>query len=145
MDNHHHGGNKVSTLITKAEAGDCMAQYEFACILASGYMGTKNHEASFYWYMKAALKGHVEAMWNAGLQLVLGIGVDKAIEAGMHLVDLAASRYCHDAIRFLADAYHMGLHGVSIDREKSDYLYRLAESLESKDRTTPAMPAPDRG
>ncbi len=118
-------------LITKARAGDSEAQYEIACILASGHLGAINHKAAFHWYMKAALKGHVEAMWNAGLQLVLGMGVEMSIDAGLHLIDRAASRYCHDAVRYLADTYHFGLHGVSIDREKSDYLYRLAENLEA--------------
>ncbi|MEJ2453996.1 MAG: hypothetical protein P8103_07560 [Candidatus Thiodiazotropha sp.] len=122
----------MSMLITKAKEGDSAAQYEIASILASGHLGTINHKAAFHWYMKAALKGHIEAMWNAGLQLVLGLGVEMDIDAGLHLIDMAASRYCYDAIRYLADTYHLGLHGVSIDREKSDYLYRLAESLETR-------------
>ncbi len=118
-------------LITKAREGDSAAQYEIACILASGQLGAINHQASFHWFMKAALKGHVDAMWNAGLQLVLGVGVEEAIDAGLYLIDLAASRYCYSAIRYLADTYHLGLHGVPVDSEKSDYLYRLAESLEA--------------
>jgi TPR repeat protein len=121
---------KVSMLITKAKAGDSAAQYEIACILASGQLGVINHKVSFHWFMKAALKGHIEAMWNAGLQLVLGLGVDMAADAGLHLIDLAASRNCYDAICYLAHTYHLGLHGVSIDREKSGHLYRLAECTE---------------
>jgi hypothetical protein len=117
-------------LITKARAGDSAAQYEIACILASGQLGVIDHKVSFHWFMKAALKGHIEAMWNAGLQLVLGLGVEMDADAGLHLIDLAASRNCYDAICYLAHTYHLGLHGVSIDREKSGYLYRLAKSVE---------------
>jgi TPR repeat protein len=119
----------LSTLISKAESGDALAQYELASILAAGYLGEKNLEASFYWYMKAALRGHVEAMWSAGLQLVQGVGVEKANEAGLYLINLAASRYCCEAINFLAYAYEKGLHGVSKDKQKSEYLHHLADSL----------------
>jgi hypothetical protein len=121
---------KVSKLITKAWSGDKTAQFEIACILASGQLGVINHKGSFHWFMKAALKGHIEATWNAGLQLVLGLGVEMDAEAGLHLIDRAASRNCYDAICYLAHTYHLGLHGVSIDREKSGYLYRLAKSVE---------------
>jgi uncharacterized protein len=117
-------------LITKARAGDSAAQYEIACIFASGQLGIINHKASFHWFMKAALKGHIEATWNAGLQLVQGLGIEMAVEAGLHLIDLAANRNCYDAICYLAHTYHLGLHGVSIDRGKSSHLYRLAESVE---------------
>ncbi len=120
----------MSILITKARAGNSAAQYEIASILASGQLGVINHKVSFYWFMKAAMKGHIEAMWNAGLQLVLGLGVEMAADAGLHLIDLAASRNCYDAICYLAHTYHLGLHGVSVDREKSVHLYRLAESVE---------------
>jgi TPR repeat protein len=119
----------MNTLRRKAEAGDSLAQYELATVLAYGGVDIRNLEESFYWHMKAALRGHVEAMCNAGEQLLQGIGVERSIEAGLHLIHEAASRRCYRAIRFLGDIHIMGLYGVEIDRRKGEYWYRQAENV----------------
>jgi TPR repeat protein len=133
VNQNHHDEDMLSLLKSKAEAGDSLAQYELATRLANGDLGERDHEASFNWYMKAALKGHVDAMWCAGLQLVQGVGVERALEAGLHLINLAASHSCYDAIIFLADSYHMGENGIPIDRRKSKHLYSLAERVKAID------------
>lgn len=107
-----------------------MAQYELATILEHGESDIRNHEDSFYWYMKAALSGHVEAMCNAGIKLLKGIGVEKSIEAGLHLINMAAGRCNYKAIRLLGDIYTMGLYGVEVDRRKGEYWYRKSEAAE---------------
>lgn len=124
----HRGVTALRELVRKAEAGNTLAQYELATVFANGFLGEKYHEDSFYWYMKAALRGHIGAMWNAGLLLVKGLGVESTLEAGLHLIQLAATKQCLEAIHFLSDAYQRGLHGVPRNRQKGDYWKRLAES-----------------
>jgi TPR repeat protein len=122
------GNNKqLNALRKQAEAGDAVAQHELANVLATGSMGELNHMESFYWYMKASLRGHVDAMLNAGLQLVEGVGVEQSIKAGLHLIHLAANRNCYRALRYLGAIYCMGLHGVEMDRRQGEYWYQLAE------------------
>jgi TPR repeat protein len=121
----------MNALRKKAEAGDAVAQTELANVLASGSMGELNHIDSFYWYMKASLRGHVDAMMNAGLQLVEGVGVERSIMAGLHLIHLAANRKCYKALRYLGAVYSIGLHGVEMDERQGEYWYRLAEDAGS--------------
>lgn len=121
----------LDALRKKAETGDAGAQYELATALANGISCVHGNEESFYWFMKAALKGHADAMWNAGLQLVKGAGVERAVEAGLHLIHLSANRYCCKALRFLGDMYNMGSYGVAMDRQKGDCCYRLANEIEN--------------
>jgi TPR repeat protein len=123
-----------AALRCKAEAGNALAQYELAAVLASDSINECNIKDSFYWYMKAALRGHVEAMCNAGIQLLQGVGVERSIEAGLYLVHLSASRCCYKAFRLLGDIYLMGLYGVEIDRRKGEYWYRQAEGVRSIDK-----------
>lgn len=134
MNDHHSENEELRALRTKAETGDALAQYELATVLATGFWGEKKLTDSFYWYMKAALRGHSEAMWNAGLQLVEGEGTERDIDAGLHLIHLAAHERCYAARRFLGKAYHLGLHGVPRDRHKSEFWRRLANSPEKVDK-----------
>jgi uncharacterized protein len=124
----HQGVSELHALIRKAEAGNTLAQYELASVLAKGFQGEQYHEDSFYWYMKAALKGHAEAMWNAGLLLIKGVGVERALDAGLHLIHLAATKCCSEAMHFLADAYQRGMYGVPRNRQRGDYWKQQAES-----------------
>jgi len=128
MEVSHQGVSQLHELQRKAEAGNTLAQYELASVLANGYRGKHYHEDSFYWYMKAALRGHAEAMWMAGLLLVKGEGVESTLEAGLHLIHLAATKCCSEAMHFLADAYQQGMHGVPKNSQQGDYWKRLAES-----------------
>jgi TPR repeat protein len=122
------GNNKqLNELIKKAEYGNAAAQNELANALATGSMGELNHMDSFYWYMKASLRGHVDAMLNAGLQLIEGAGVERSIKAGLHLIHLAANRNCYRALQCLGAIYCMGLYGVAMDKRQGEYWYRLAE------------------
>jgi TPR repeat protein len=128
ISKHQNDTKKLYMLRRKAETGDLLAQMELATVLATGSLGVKNDEDSFYWYMKAALKGHIDAMWHAGMRLVEGVGVERSIEAGLHLIHLAADRCCYKALHFLGDAYVMGLHGIEKDKRKGEYWYRQAEN-----------------
>lgn len=127
------GVDVLDALRNKAETGDTRAQYELATALANGISRVHDSEESFYWFMKAALKGHAEAMWYAGLQLVKGAGVERAVEAGLHLIHLSANRYSCRALRFLGDIYNMGSYGVAMDRQKGDCCHRLANEIENCD------------
>jgi len=124
------GNEALQVLRTKAETGDTLAQYELATVLATGIWGEQKPEDAFYWYMKAALRGHADAMWNAGLQLVEGEGAERDVEAGLHLIRLAANKSCYAARCFLAKAYQSGLHGLPQDQEKSEFWRRMANSSE---------------
>lgn len=123
----------MDALRKKAETGDTRAQYELATTLANVKACVHGCEESFYWYMKAALKGHAEAMWYAGLQLIKGLGVEQGVEAGLHLIHLSADRCCCKALRFLGERYNTGSYGVMMDRQKGDYYYRLANEIENSD------------
>jgi uncharacterized protein len=133
VDRNWKGVGVLDALRKKAETGDTRAQYELATSLANIKARVHGCEESFYWYMKAALKGHAEAMWHAGLQLFKGEGVEPAIEAGLHLIHLSADRCCCEALRFLGGIYNMGSDGVMMDRQKGDYYYRLANEIENSD------------
>lgn len=122
----------MCVLIRNAEAGDALAQYELATILAADSM-TEQYTDSFYWYMKAALRGHAKSIWHAGLQLLEGEVVTRDIEAGLHLIQLAAKKRCYDALRFLGDAYHLGLHSLPVDKQMGDFWYRLADNYRAID------------
>ncbi|MEJ2622280.1 MAG: hypothetical protein P8163_19140 [Candidatus Thiodiazotropha sp.] len=136
MEDYHQGNIEMSTLQRNAEAGDTLAQYELASVLSTGFLGEDKIEDSFYWYMKAALRGHVESIWNAGLQLVEGKVIERDIEAGLHLIHMAAKERCYGALRFLGHAYHSGLHGLYMDKQKGEFWYLLADKY--KDIDTPS-------
>lgn len=126
MNDPYSGNEVLQVLRTKAEKGDTLAQYELATVLATGIWGEQRPEDAFYWYMKAALGGHAEAMWNAGLQLVEGEGAEQDVEAGLHLIHLAANARCYAARCFLEKAYQLGLHGMPQDQKRSEFWRCLA-------------------
>lgn len=121
------GKNELNVLRNKAESGNTLAQYELAAVLATGFMGEQCIEESFFWYMTAAERGHVEASWNAGLMLVDGEGIERNTETGLKLIFLAANEYCYGACRFLGDSFRSGIHGLSVDKQQSEYWYDIAE------------------
>jgi TPR repeat protein len=131
MSKQQGNNKKLNDLRKKAQTGDALAQHELANVLATGSMGELNPMDSFYWNMKASLRGHGDAMLNAGLQLLEGVGVERSIKAGLYLIHLAANGNCYRALRYLGAIYCMGLHGVEMDKRQGEYWYRLAEDAET--------------
>lgn len=76
--------SRYSRLKFKAEKGDADAQYKLAQLYYSPRRGsgfTKNPKAAFNYFRKAALQGHKDAQFNAGVMLNNGEGVEKKDKA----------------------------------------------------------------
>jgi hypothetical protein len=81
----------LSSLRTKAEAGDAAFQAYFGYLYLNGSAGlAQDYEQAFKWYHKAAEQGYVAAQYNLGILYDEGLGVVQNHEAGYFWLTLAA-------------------------------------------------------
>jgi hypothetical protein len=68
-------GKDGNRILSRAEAGDSIAQYEMALRYADGEGVPQNYQSAMAWFAKAAANGNDDARWKLGLGYIKGIGV----------------------------------------------------------------------
>ena len=116
----------VGEIKRKAEAGDAMAQVQYAQMLYMGQGMEKNEAEALKWYQKAADAGNPYAQVNMGLFSQNGdCGVKKDIAKAIEWYGKAAKQGNPNAHYFLAAIYENG-NGVAKDMKKAVELYGKA-------------------
>jgi len=122
------GQNVMSSDETKrkAEAGDAMAQVQYAQMLYMGQGMEKNEAEALKWYQKSAESGNHYAQANLGLFFQTGgCGVKEDIAKAIEWYGKAAKQGNPNAQYYLATIYENG-NGVAKDMKKAVELYGKA-------------------
>ena len=92
------------TLQKKAEAGSAEAQYRLACLLAKGDAAAipKDEEAARTWFMKAGVRGHVQAQHHLGVMFLAGHGGARDFPAARAWLETAARQGSAEAQMLLS-------------------------------------------
>ena len=116
----------VSKIKEKAEAGDAMAQAQYAQMLQLGHGVEKNETEALKWYQKAAEGGNHYAQANMGVFYQTGnCGVTKDLAKAVEWYDKAAKQGNAYAQFYLANLYEDG-NGVEKNIEKAAMLFGKA-------------------
>jgi TPR repeat protein len=115
-----------------AEQGLEEAQVVLAMWLAAGEYGvTKNPEASFRWYLKAAEQGNPLAQAALGDAFYQGLDAEKNEEEAIKWLTKAAEQGNPNAQFSLGAAYYEGAGGVRVDKAESVKWLQLAADQDS--------------
>src|SRR6266480_6980546 len=86
----------------------CLQNRVTQYILACFYNNKKDLEKAFYWYKKAADKGHINAQYVLASLYKNGEGTEKNLKKAFKWYLKAAESGNYDAIEDLATCYHNG-------------------------------------
>ena len=112
-------------LLPVAEAGDSRAQYVIGTFYYYGNGVAENHHTAATWFRKSAQQDLVDSQAILGHQYIHGDGIEKNLEKGIELLEIAASKgHCH-ACFLLGNIYGFTIHG-KLDRWKAIEYYKLA-------------------
>ena len=121
---------EVERVRARAEGGDTDAMLDLGDWYENGKMGlSQNLERSFGWYQRGHRLGGC-AMLTATLALCYldGLGVEKNVVHGMHLMTLAAERGDQVACFVLGTGFACGEHGLPQDAHAATHWFRATES-----------------
>lgn len=105
---------KYQRQLPKAEQGDVKAQFDIGEMYASGLGVTRDINAAFEWYLKAALQGHVKAAYKTGYAYFKGQGTTVDTQQALHWLSFASEKDYERAHFYLAEMYEYGT-GVEQD------------------------------
>lgn len=112
-------------LLPVAEAGDSRAQYVIGTFYYYGKGVAENHHTAATWFKKSAQQDLVDSQAILGHQYIHGDGVEKDLEKGISLLEIAASKGHGHACFLLGNVYGFCVYG-KMDRWKAIEYYKLA-------------------
>lgn len=115
----------VRFLLTRAQAGDEVAQASLGWMYANGKGVPQDDVKALAWFHKAALQGEPTAQYALGCRYELGNGVAVDMKEAVRWYAASAEQGLGPAICNLADKYERGA-GVERDMERAMTLYRRA-------------------
>lgn len=110
-------------LVKSAEQGFVLAQWRLACIFFGKEAIEKNEEKSVYWLEKAALNGHLKAMYYL---------LDETSETYIEELTYLAESGCSPALRKLVHYYLTGDY-ERIEKDMKQAWYWVKRSIEQGD------------
>ena len=112
-------------LLPVAEAGDSRAQYVIGTFYYYGKGVAENHHTAATWFKRSAQQDLVDSQAILGHQYIHGDGIEKNLEKGLELLELAASKGHPHACFTLGNIFHFPRHG-KMNRWKAIEYYKLA-------------------
>ncbi len=112
-----------------AHLGNVDSMFEYADSLEKGFGVMKDPKQSIFWFENAAMQGHVEAAFRAGLShLFLSVLNEKefTVEQGVKWLDMSANSGFIDAQLRLGDIYYEGRHNVDKNYVLAEKYYSMA-------------------
>jgi hypothetical protein len=125
-------GTDVNRVLSRAGAGDSLAQYEMALRYADGEGVPQNYRDAMAWFTKAAANGNDNAQWKLGLGYIKGIGVPHDERKAVVWFKRAANHGDIRAQSALSDLYLSG-RGVPRDYVRAYTWARIATGLRGDD------------
>jgi TPR repeat protein len=120
------GDQDFHALLSRAERGDALAQYQLGRLYDLGESVPENDDESFKWYNLAADQGVPEAQHRLGLMYEFGLGVEKdEVEAGQWYyvaAELGLSQAQYETGRM----HYLGLGGFTSNQIKAAEFFRMA-------------------
>jgi len=130
---------KITALITAAEAGDASAQFDLAVMYDEGEGLEQNDQEALVWYRKAAEQGHPAAQFNLALMYSSGQGVDKNEQEALVWYRKAAELGLAQAQFNLALMYENGQCVEQSNQEAVIWYRRAAEQQHAKSQFNLAL------
>ncbi len=90
------------------------------------YLDYLKVKPAFIFAQKAAKNGDVKGQYVLGKLYMLGVGVDKDTEQGIHWLELSANQGNDNAQYLLGNIYHYGSDNIEKDIKKAVYWYQKA-------------------
>ncbi len=115
-------GEDLSTLRSKAEAGDPKAQNNLGLLYENRLLDPQDISKAAYWFRLAAKQGYAEAQINLGVLY----NVNRDVAKAAYWFRLAAKQGYVDAQNDLGDLYATGGPGLPQDFSKAAYWHLLA-------------------
>ncbi len=109
-------------LFEKAAGGGSVIAMHAAAV-ANASKDPPDESAAFYWYMRAAEQGDIDAKAIAGARLIDGVGTVIDLEAGIELLEEADASGSARAAYSLGQVYRLGLAGAT-DFAAAEAAYR---------------------
>ena len=125
-------GTDVNRVLSRAGAGDSIAQYEMGLRYADGDGVPQNYRDAMAWFAKAAAKGNDNAQWKLGLGYLAGIGVPHEERKAVVWFKRAANQGEIRAQSLLSDVYLIG-RGVPRDYVRAYTWAIIATGLRGSD------------
>jgi putative methionine-R-sulfoxide reductase with GAF domain len=125
-------GTDVNRTLSRADAGDAIAQYEMALRYAGGEGVPQNYRDAMTWFAKAAANGKDNAEWKLGLGYFKGIGVPHDERKAVVWFKRAANHGDIRAQNALSDLYLSG-RGVPRDFVRAYTWASIAAGLPEDD------------
>lgn len=95
--------HRRTLLLRAAELGSLRAQRDLGCYYATGDFGfTLDLRLGRLWYLRAAERGHADALFNYGIMVINGEGGPADEHSGLEWVRLAAAQNDESALRYLS-------------------------------------------